>query len=78
MSEDGKRFISASFDETLKLWDLETGSEIRNFTGHRDLVIAVAMSEDGKRVISGSLDKTLKLWDLETGKVIATLNGNRV
>ncbi len=76
ISRDGKRLISASSDKTLKLWDLETGSETRTFIGHSDWVRAVAMSADGKRFISASADQTLKLWDVETGSEIRTFSGH--
>ena len=36
---DGKHFISGSWDKTLKLWDVETGEAIRTFRGHSDKVL---------------------------------------
>ncbi|AFY83562.1 WD40 repeat domain-containing protein [Oscillatoria acuminata] len=73
IAPDGKRAVSASRDETLKLWDLETGTELATLRGHSDLVYAVAIAPDGKRAVSASRDETLKLWDLETGTELATL-----
>ncbi|HEY9600907.1 MAG TPA: hypothetical protein V6C85_04800, partial [Allocoleopsis sp.] len=64
---DGKQAISASDDNTLKLWDLATGEELRTLYGHSWSVNAVAVTVDGKQAISASGDKTLKLWDLATG-----------
>jgi WD40 repeat protein len=79
-SPDGKRIVSASGDNTLKIWDAETGAEIRTLTGHSNSVRACAYSPDGKRIISASYDKTLKIWDAESGAEIRTLTGhsNRV
>ncbi|WP_439517008.1 WD40 repeat domain-containing protein, partial [Limnospira sp.] len=65
----------ASWDNTLKLWDLETGTELATLTGHSSSVTAVAIAPDGKRAVSASDDNTLKLWDLETGKELATFTG---
>ena len=45
-----------------ELWDLATGMELRTFTGHT--VISVAISPDGRTALSGSSDHTLKLWNL--------------
>ncbi|WP_315669508.1 hypothetical protein [Limnospira sp. PMC 1279.21] len=36
MAPDGKRAVSASDDNTLKLWDLERGTELATLTGHSD------------------------------------------
>ncbi|MDT9195436.1 WD40 repeat domain-containing protein, partial [Limnospira sp. PMC 1245.20] len=76
IAPDGKRAVSASDDNTLKLWDLETGTELATLTGHSDDVNAVVIAPDGKRAVSASDDKTLKLWDLETGTELATLRGH--
>ncbi|GAB1545461.1 hypothetical protein NUACC21_81370 [Scytonema sp. NUACC21] len=76
VTPDGQRLISASWDKTLKVWDVKTGKELRTLTGHSNSVLAVAVTPDGQRVISGSEDYTLKVWDLETGKVIATFTGD--
>ncbi|MDT9232115.1 WD40 repeat domain-containing protein, partial [Limnospira sp. PMC 1242.20] len=66
----------ASDDKTLKLWDLETGTELATLSGHSNWVRGVAIAPDGKRAVSASDDKTLKLWDLETGTELATLSGH--
>ncbi|MEH2370114.1 WD40 repeat domain-containing protein, partial [Nostoc sp.] len=74
---NGKQVISASWDKTLKLWNLETGECEHTFQGHSDRVTAVALTSDGKQVISTSWDNTLKLWNLETGKHDRTFHGHR-
>jgi WD40 repeat protein len=62
--------------EDLKIWDAETGREIRTLEGHTDEVYGCAYSPDGTRVVSGSGDKTLKIWEAETGREIRTLEGH--
>ena len=75
-SPDGRLALSGSADNTLKLWDLNTGKEIRTFSGHVGSVLSVAISPDGRLALSGSDDKTLKLWDINTGKEIRTFWGH--
>ena len=66
VTPDGKRAASASKDNTLKVWDLDRGIELRTLEGHSDSVWGVAVTADGKRAVSASRDKTLKVWDLDT------------
>ncbi len=61
----------------LRLWDLATGKEVRQFTGHTQRVEAAAFSADGKYALSGSFDKALKLWDVATGKEVKAFTGHR-
>jgi WD40 repeat protein len=68
--------ISASGDKTLKIWDTETGTEVRTLSGHTNWVNAVAIAPDGKTAISASGDDTLKIWDTETGTEVRTLSGH--
>ena len=76
VTADGRRAVSASWDQTLKVWDLETGSELRTLAGHTAWVRGVAVTADGRRAVSASDDKTLKVWDLETGSELRTLAGH--
>lgn len=72
-SPDGKLLATASIDKTVKIWDAETGQEIRTLTGHADWVNAAVFSPDGKILASASRDKTVKLWNVETGELLKTL-----
>ena len=73
---DGRRAVSASDDQTLKVWDVETGRELRTLQGHTSDVTGVALSGDGRRAVSASDDRTLKVWDVETGRELRTLQGH--
>jgi len=75
-SPDRHRIASASVDETIKVWDVATGTEIRTLTGHSQSVTSVAFSPDGTRLASGSRDQTIKVWDADTGTEIRTLTGH--
>lgn len=75
-SPDGSQLIAGSRDYTLRLWDSETGDELRTFTGHIGRVYSCAFSPDGTEILSGSTDNTLKLWDVKTGKEIRSFSGH--
>jgi len=75
-SPDGKTIASVSFDNTVRLWDSQSGAEIRTLTGHAGTVRSVTFSPDSKTVVSAGDDKIIKLWDSQTGTEIRTLTGN--
>jgi WD40 repeat protein len=61
-SPDGMILASGSFDNTVKLWDVLTGTELCTLKGHSDLVFSLAFSPSGKTLASGGTDSTVKLW----------------
>ncbi|WFD29626.1 hypothetical protein MSPP1_000636 [Malassezia sp. CBS 17886] len=67
--------ISGSLDNTLKLWDVRTGSCIRTLFGHIEGVWGV--DTDTLRIVSASHDRTIKIWDRDTGQCQNTLVGHR-
>ncbi len=73
---DGTRAVSASYDGTLILWDIETGEVLRVFEGHEGKVASVAVSADGRYILSGGQDQTARLWDIETGEELLQLQGH--
>ncbi len=66
--------ISGSGDNTIKIWDIDSGECIKTLKGHRDRVNSVAIKDN--LIISGSSDKTIKIWDIESGECIKTLEGH--
>ncbi|MDE0467284.1 MAG: dockerin type I domain-containing protein [Candidatus Poribacteria bacterium] len=72
-SPDGNMIASASWDDTIRLWDVKTERLLHILTGHTSDVTTVAFSPDGKTLVSGSWDATIKLWDPLSGKLKRTL-----
>ncbi len=75
-SPDRATALSSSSDNTIKLWDIQSGEEIRTLNGHSDKVYSASFSPDGNTVLSGSRDNTLKLWDIHSGQLIRTFRGH--
>ncbi|CDF34807.1 WD40-repeat containing protein [Chondrus crispus] len=64
---DGKRAVSGSDDESVRVWDVDTGLQIGDaLTGHTGSVWSVGMSGDGKRAVSGLEDGSVRVWDVDT------------
>lgn len=63
ISSDGAYALSASWDKTLRLWELSTGTTTRRFVGHTNDVLSVSFSADNRQIVSGSRDRTIKLWN---------------
>jgi WD40 repeat protein len=62
---------------SLRWWDVNTGEQKANLTGHAYYVVAVAFFPDGRRAATGSHSKdfTARVWDLETGKELRRFEG---
>lgn len=71
-SPDGKYILSGSVDGKIRLWDVHTGAQLRQFVGHSDEVAFVSFSPDGKHILSGG-DASTRLWDASTGQEIVTM-----
>ena len=63
-------------DDTIKLWNADTGELLRTLEGHTRGVNSVAFHPDGHTLASGGLDDTIKLWDADTGELLRTLEGH--
>ena len=72
---DGKRLVTASDDDTGRVWDAQTGAPLE-LRGHRRPVRFAAFSPDGRLVVTTSLDRTARVWNVETGEAVALLEGH--
>ena len=66
--------LTASLDNTIKLWDICTGKCVRTLFGHIDGVWCIAANHF--RIVSGAQDKMVKVWDVQSGKCWHTYSGH--
>ena len=62
----GQRVVTASEDNTARLWDATNGKALGEPMRHGDKVTSAQFSPDGQRVVTVSYDKTARLWDAAT------------
>lgn len=76
LNPKGDKGVSASSDGMVRIWDIETASQIGEpLKGHTDSVLDVVFSHDGEMIVSCSKDGTIILWESETRKQIGILKG---
>lgn len=75
-SPNEKYIATGGYDKTIRIWDVETGKEIRKFCGHTSSVRSISYTPDGKYIISGSGDGTIRIWNVEKGKEIKKITEN--
>ncbi len=73
---DGSKVATASEDNTVRIWDLES-KKVQTLQGHSRWVTCLAFSKDGSRLVSGSVDQTIRVWDVKTGSSQKTLKGHK-
>ncbi|MDH3398449.1 MAG: WD40 repeat domain-containing protein, partial [Acidimicrobiia bacterium] len=67
---DGTRLLSAHYDGTVRLWDLEQRREIIRYEGHNGLVWEAALSPNESIVATASFDGTVRVWDTTTAEEV--------
>ncbi|MEO6811271.1 MAG: tetratricopeptide repeat protein, partial [Isosphaeraceae bacterium] len=73
ITPDGLRALSWGFDRTVRLWEVATGRELRQFR-HDGPILAATFLPDGRRFASGGYDSTIRLWDVETGQELRRIH----
>jgi transducin (beta)-like 1 len=67
---------SASFDSTIKLWDVDQGSQLFSLTTYSEPVYSIAFSPNGEYLASGLYDGCLHIWSVKDGSLVKTYRGS--
>ncbi len=73
---DASWVASGSADNTIRLWDVASGRELRALVGHKNWIKSLALNRSGEVLASGSNDHTVKLWNVASGSELRTLSGH--
>ncbi|XP_033104260.1 F-box/WD repeat-containing protein 2-like [Anneissia japonica] len=69
--------VTASFNCSVGLWNMETGRNIRMYVGHTSVVSSIDFDVAAEIIVSGSADKTVKIWSLKSDKCLNTFYGHQ-
>lgn len=70
-----QRLATASFDATVKMWDVETGKALYTLVRHTDPVYSIDFSPNGEYIASGSFDRCLNIWSVRDGSLVKSYRG---
>jgi WD40 repeat protein len=73
-SPDGTSLVTASEDETARIWDVSTGRSLAELRGHRDIVESAAFAPNGKAVVTSGDDGTIRVWAVVSDPIDAELD----
>lgn len=68
ITSDGKRAVSADSSGVVKVWEIESGTEVFSLRVDEREILALAVAPDGRRAFSAGWDYALTCWNLETGR----------
>jgi WD40 repeat protein len=75
-SPDGKLALTASIDNTARIYEVSSGKELQVLSGHTSSVNSAVFSPDGKLALTASNDKTARIYEVSTGKELKVLSGH--
>lgn len=80
LSPDGKRIVfSNGIEKTVKVFDVESRTNVATFDNDSSLVESLSFSQDGRRLVYSSCSSQVQVWDIESKKNLFTYDlDNRI
>lgn len=75
-SPDGRWIGTGANDNSIVLWQTDSGRQLRTLNGHRGYIRSIAISSDGKLIASGSNDRTVRVWEVQSGRELAAFDAH--
>ena len=76
-SPDGSKVLTASDDQTARLWETASGRKLSTLVGHQGVILSAMFSPDGSKVLTASDDQTARLWQTANGQLLVSLEGHK-
>ncbi|GAA2783539.1 hypothetical protein GCM10010441_05530 [Kitasatospora paracochleata] len=73
LTADLRLALTSANDRTARLWDVRTGRQLMELTGHTDRVMGSALSADGRHAVTAAEDRTVRLWDVADGRMVRSV-----
>jgi len=67
-SPDSRLLAVTTANNSITIWEVESGEWLHTLSGHGEMISSVAFSPSGKWLAAGSMEKSIKLWDVESGR----------
>lgn len=76
--QDSRTLVTGAADNTLKLWDVSTGRQVRTMRGasRTQVAVYIACAPDSQSIVSGSIDRVFKVWNSDTGAEVRNFAGH--
>lgn len=75
-SPDDSLIATGSYDNAVRIWEVETGRLSKTLRAHTGTIHSVAFCPDGERLASASSDQSIRVWDISTGTCETILEGH--
>jgi WD40 repeat protein len=75
--KDSKGKLAPGEDDTIRVWEVSTGKQLKRIDGTSGPFECGALSPDGRLLATGGFDAAVRLWDLESGREVTAFRGHR-
>ena len=73
-SLDGQQIVTGSYDQTVKVWEADTGLELITLAGHEGQVNSAVYSPNGQRIVTASRDGTVQVYTTDMDELLEIAN----